>query len=118
MTSFEMIKYHGRQYPADIPLHIEEIAAHFDVASISGNLDKSLHTEYSYGKRKWDTSLVKIYTEIISAQKDKVPQLWKNEAWALQFADYISKLVGNSTAPKVIEIHPPFNDYKKLLKII
>ena len=112
MTTFEMIKYHGQHYPADIPLHIEEIAAHFDVTKISGSLDKSLHTEYSYGKRKWDTSLIKIYTEIVAAQKDSVPQLWKNETWSLQFADYISKLVDNSSAPKVIEIHPPFNDYR------
>lgn len=106
-----MIKYHGQQYPADIPLHIEEIAAHFDVANINGDLEKSLHTEYSYGKRKWDASLVNLYTEIVTAQKDSVPQLWKNERWALQFADYISVLVGSSTAPKAIEIHPPFNDY-------
>lgn len=91
MTSFEMVKYHGQQYPVDIPLHIEEIAAHFDVTSISGSLEKSLHTEYSYGKRKWDTSLVNLYAGIISAQKDSVPQLWKNEVWALQFADYINK---------------------------
>jgi len=26
MTSFEMIKYHGQEYPADVPLRIEEIA--------------------------------------------------------------------------------------------
>ena len=25
MTSFEMIKYHGQEYPADVPLRIEEI---------------------------------------------------------------------------------------------
>ena len=32
MTAFEMIKYHGREYPADVPLRIEEIAAHFDTS--------------------------------------------------------------------------------------
>ena len=111
MTSFEMIKYHGQHYPADIPLHIEEIAAHFDISSIDGKLEKSLHTEYSYGKRKWDSPLVKSYSEILDAQKENVPQLWKNESWALQFADFISSLVGKSAAPKVIEIHPPFSDY-------
>lgn len=111
MTTFEMIKYHGLHYPDDIPLRIEEISAHFDVVSISGNLEKSLHTEYSYGKRRWDASLVNIYKEIVTAQKEGVPQLWKSELWALQFADYITSLIGNGTNPKVIEIHPPFSDY-------
>lgn len=35
MTAFEMVKYHGQKYPQDIPLHIEEIAAHFDVSKIT-----------------------------------------------------------------------------------
>lgn len=51
------------------------------------------------------------YPEICSAQKDGVPQLWKSETWALQFADFIFALVGSGNAPSVIEIHPPFNDY-------
>lgn len=45
MTSFEMIKYHGQEYPADVPLRIEEIAAHFDITKLSGHLEKSLHAE-------------------------------------------------------------------------
>lgn len=114
MTSFEMIKYHGREYPEDIPLRIEEIAAHFDITGISGRLEKSLHTEYSYGKRKFNSALIAKYPELQIAQKDGVPQLWKNESWALQFADFIVELVGNEPAPKVIEIHPPFNDYTDL----
>ena len=47
MTSFEMIKYHGQEYPADVPLRIEEIAAHFDITKIGGKLNHSLHTKYS-----------------------------------------------------------------------
>lgn len=111
MTSFEMIKYHGQEYPAGVPLRIEEIAAHFDIAKVGGRLDRSLHTEYSYGKRKWDSALVQKYTELFAAQKDSVPQLWKNERWAEQFADFIFELNGDGPEPKVIEIHPPFSDY-------
>ena len=111
MTSFEMIKYHGQEYPADVPLRIEEIAAHFDITKIGGKLSRSLHTEYSYGKRKFNSELIANYPEICSAQKDGVPQLWKNEAWALQFADFIFALVGGGSDPSVIEVHPPFNDY-------
>ena len=55
MTSFEMIKYHGQEYPADVPLRIEEIAAHFDITNVGGKLGRSLHTEYSYGKQYFES---------------------------------------------------------------
>ncbi len=111
MAVFEMVKYHKHEYPTGIPLRIEEIAAHFDITSINGNLDRSLHTEYSYGKRKWNSKVVQKFPELVYAQRDGVPQLWKNKLWAEQFADFIIALNGSSPAPKVIEIHPPFNDY-------
>ena len=114
MTSFEMIKYHGQEYPADVPLRIEEISAHFDITSVGGRLERSLHTEYSSGKRKYNSALIAMFPEILAAQKDGVPQLWKNESWAIQFADFIFELVGSGPAPKVIEIHPPFSDYSDL----
>lgn len=114
MNSFEMIKYHSQQYPNSVPLRTEEIAAHFDIQSVAGNLEWSLHTEYSYGKRNFDSKLISKYPEIIEAQKDGVPQLWKNESWAAEFADFIITLVAGRKTPKVIEIHPPFNDYTDL----
>ena len=118
MTAFEMIKYHGQEYPADIPLRTEEIAAHFDIPSIGGKLKRSLHTEYSYGRRRLDSALISRYPELQTAHKDRVPQLWKNEVWALQFAAFIISLVGNVSSPGVIEIHPPFNDYSDISKFI
>ena len=39
MISFEMIKYHGQEYPLDIPLNSEEIVAHFDITHIEGKLN-------------------------------------------------------------------------------
>ena len=114
MTFFQMVKYHGQEYPAAIPLHIEEIAAHFDITRIGGKLKRSLHTEYSYGKRKMNSELLARYPELIGANKDGVPQLWKNNTWAMQFADFLFALVGTGAAPCVIEIHPPFSDYTDL----
>lgn len=114
MTCFEMIKYHSQQYPASIPLRIEEIAAHFDISNVSGDLEWSLHTEYSYGKRIFNSSIIAKYPEIVSAQKDGVPQLWKNTKWATEFADFVISLTDGRKVPKVIEIHPPFNDYTDL----
>ena len=112
MTSFEMVKYHSKQYPQDIPLRIEELAAHFDVETLAySSLGRSLHTEYSFFKRDFKTKIISKYQELLSAQKEGIPQLWKNESWGLQFAEFIIELNGKTTKPLVIEIHPPFNDY-------
>ena len=110
MATFEMVKYHSQSYPADIPLRIEECAAHFDVAAVRSELKRSLHTEYSYGKRKFDSALVQQFPAITSAQKDGVPQLWKDEQWATEFAQFLFCLSGNDV-PEIVEIHPPFKDY-------
>lgn len=110
MAIFEMVKYHSQEYPADIPLQIEECAAHFDISNVKATLDRSLHTEYSYGKRKFDSDLIRQFSTISDAQKNGVPQLWKSEQWAAEFAQFVFSLAGN-TAPAVIEIHPPFTDY-------
>lgn len=118
MTTFEMVKYHSQNYPADIPLRIEEIAAHFDIQKVSGLLDWSLHTEYSYGKRKFDSKLISAFPEILFANKDGVPQLWKSKAWAAQFAEFVLTLVNVVKTPKVIEIHPPFADYTDMTGFI
>ena len=85
MTTFEMVKYHKQEYPADIHLRIEECTSHFDISSVSSDLRLSMHTEYSYGKRNFDSDLIRSFPTIIAAQKDGVPQLWKDEQWAKEF---------------------------------
>ena len=57
MTCFEMVKYNKRKYPSDIPLRIEEKAAHFDITRVETKLECSLHTEYSFDKRKFDNQV-------------------------------------------------------------
>ena len=110
MAIFEMVKYHNQTYPADIPLRIAECSANFDISSVSSELELSLHTEYSYGKRKLDSALVTCFPSIVSAHRDGVPQLWKDEQWAREFADFVFGLAKNRV-PTVIEVHPPFTDY-------
>lgn len=110
MTVFCMVKYHSQSYPADIPLVLEETAAHMDVASIDRGPNLSLHTEYSYGKRELNSLLIQKYDELMTANKNGVPQLWKNAKWAEQFAGFVKDLAGD-IEPGVIEIHPPFSDY-------
>ena len=110
MTIFEMVKYHTQEYPTDIPLRIEECAAHMDVTAIKAALMRSMHTEYSYGKRKFDSPIIGSYPALTEANKDGVPQLWKSIKWGQQFADFVITLAGDAV-PAVIEIHPPFTDY-------
>lgn len=113
MTAFEMVKYHAQEYPSDIPLRVEECAAHFDITAVKAELKRSLHTEYSYGKRKFDSSVVTAFPALTEAQKNGVPQLWKSVGWGLQFADFICTLTAG-TVPAVIEVHPPFTDYTNM----
>ncbi len=110
MALFEMVKYHTQTYPADIPLRFEECPAHFDVTSVDANLRCSLHTEYSYGKRRLNSELLSRFPSIVAANKNSVPQLWKDEQWAAEFAQFIISLAGDAF-PAVVEVHPPFTDY-------
>lgn len=111
MTYFEMVKYHSKEYPNDIPLRIEEVAANFDEMTVDGLLGLSVHTEYSYGKRKLNNIPVIKYGELVDSNKNGVPQLWKSESWSLEFASFLFDILSDCKEPKVIEIHPPFDDY-------
>ena len=118
-TLFKMVKYNRKKYPAHIPISIEEVAGNFDKNSIGTlTMPYSLHTEYSYAKRKLNTDIVSKYDEILKAQKSGIPQLWKSVNWAKQFADFIFDLVGDNNPPDVIEIHPPFDDYSDVNKFL
>lgn len=110
MTIFEMVKYHAKEYPRDIPLRIEECAAHMDITAVHSTLKRSMHTEYSYGQRRFGSGLMTMLPNLKTAQKDGVPQLWHSNEWSIDFADFMIALCGPQ-APAVIEIHPPFSDY-------
>lgn len=75
---FTLVEYNGVPYPEGFASNIKEIAAHFDKCEIEAAENYSLHTEYSYGKRKFDSRLMSRFTELKSSQKDGVPQLWKS----------------------------------------
>lgn len=106
------INYGGKPYPVGIAPKIQEVAAHFDVKNITPNVPYSLHTEYSYGKRSFDSKYVKHLSEIYNSHKQGVPCLWKNKKWAEEFFEFVVNIASNLPyPPAVIEIHPPFNDY-------
>ncbi len=79
MTSFEIIKYHGQEYPINSPSRIEELAVHFDINNVGSKRARFLQMEYSYGKRNINSILIANDLEILPSQKDGVHQLRKNE---------------------------------------
>ena len=111
MAQLIPVKYHSKLYPAGIVPKVEELAAHFDKTGVNPSMNYSLHTEYSYIPRKFDSSLLAEFNVLKLANKDFVPQLWASKEWACEFCEFIKKIVGNNKSPKIIEVHPPFNDY-------
>lgn len=109
--NFRFVQYGGISYPDGIEPELVEVAGHLDKDRIDNYPDYSLHTEYSYGKRSFGSRLVSMYSALLEANKDGVPQLWKSKEWAGQFADFVLNLTEDHEAPVVIEIHPPFSDY-------
>lgn len=105
------VKYHNKNYPEGVIPQLDEIAGNLDSKAISARRPYSLHTEYSYMKRKFDSELLRDLDELKSAHKDGIPQLWKNVKWSEEYAVFIERLIGDSVPPEVIEIHPPFRDY-------
>jgi len=111
MAKFKMIRYNNKKYPEDIHCEISEVAGHFDKEEIIQTKKYSLHTEYSYAKRKLDGKLLDGLYEIKESKKDGIPRLWKNKKWAEDFFVFIERLLRDSIPPEIIEIHPPFIDY-------
>ena len=108
---FELIEYNGIPYPEGYVSKIKEVAGHLDKEEIEQSECYSLHTEYSYGKRKLDSPILEKYEALRQANKGGVPQLWKSEEWAKEFAEFVCELTKDRNAPHIVEIHPPFNDY-------
>ena len=111
---FIFVRYNGVPYPSDYASEICEVSAHFDIIDIEEADRYSLHTEYSYGKRKFDTQLITSYPVLREAHRNGIPQLWKSDEWGDSFASFILKLTEGRNPPEIIEIHPPFNDYCSL----
>jgi len=107
---FELIEYNGIPYPEGYVSKIKEVAGHLDKEEIEKTECYSLHTEYSYGKRKLDSPILEKYDILREANKGGVPQLWKSEEWAKEFAEFVCEMTKDSNAPHIVEIHPPFND--------
>ena len=110
MSSFRMVRYGSLRYPANIPLHLVEVSGHFDISKRKMAVPYSLHTEYSYGPRSFSSAALDMYSDIPSAQRMGIPQLWTSLDWSRSFALFVARLVSGGLAPTVIEVHPPFTD--------
>ena len=111
------VKYHKKDYPDPIRPLLIELAGNLDSKPIDVDQPYSLHTEYSYMKRKLDSELLVGLEELRNANHNGIPQLWKSEQWSIEYAYFIERLIGSSIPPEVIEIHPPFLDYCSSLSV-
>ena len=110
-SQFILVEYHDVPYPDGYEASVKEVAGHFDKDSIDVTGAYSLHTEYSYGKRNFDSVLMAQYPTLRDANKEGIPQLWKSTDWANEFADFVIALTASHEPPRTVEVHPPFNDY-------
>lgn len=111
MPTLIPVQYVFYQYPSPVSPRIQEIAGHFDKTSISPKMPYSLHTEYSFTRRKLDSPLITRFPTLSTAHVNSIPQLWFNKAWAVEFVQFIRALVKENIPPEIIEVHPPFKDY-------
>lgn len=118
LNRFILVDYGKNSSLPGYNLEIKELAAHFDKEKINPHGPYSLHTEYSYGKRNFDTEIVSHYPDLTNSERKGVPQLWSSIRWANAFAEYIIELTRGSIPPTIIEIHPPFDDYCTLNEFI
>jgi len=63
---FIFVKYNDVDYPQGFSADIHEVAAHFDKIEIEAFDKYSLHTEYSYGKRKLDSPIISKYPNLLA----------------------------------------------------
>ena len=106
-----MVKYGRWEYPTDVPIRTTEIAGHFDKSDIFPKQAYSLHTEYSFGSREFNSRCLNELDVIRSSNLYGISQLWKNREWAQEFTQFIIAICAGHSAPEVIEVHPPFIDY-------
>jgi hypothetical protein len=118
MSFLMPVNYHNKEYPDGIKPKIREVAAHFDVDTINKYSAFSMHTEYSFMGRKFNTCLIQKYNTIIKSNKKNVPQLWYSKEWSLEFFEFIKDLTEGSVNLKIVEIHPPFSDYSSTDKFL
>lgn len=113
MGCFIPVKYGRCTYPDGINPRLVETAGHFDSKPVQTDQPFSLHTEYSFTRRKFSSASVACLSAIRAAHTASVPQLWRSPAWASEFVDFVCATCNGHT-PTVIEIHPPFDDYADL----
>ena len=100
-NAFELIEYNGIPYPEGYVSKIKEVAGHLDKEEIETEDSYSLHTEYSYGKRNFGSLILIKYPTLREANKGGVPQLWKSEEWANEFAAFVLELTKDKNLPQI-----------------
>lgn len=111
VDDFIFVEYRNIPYPQGFPSHLQRLCADLDKEVLGNASGCYLDTEDAGGSRKLDSGLLMEFDLLRLSQSRGVPQLWRSEAWAEEFAAFLIALIGEGAGPSVIEIHPPFDDY-------
>lgn len=118
MGHFIPVQYQNHIYPNGIKPRLYEVAANFDAKPFTRPGPFSLHTEFSYGPRRFTTPAVQEFSILRSTTTPEgTPALWASDSWAHEFAQYVPAFT-NGAAPTVVEIHPPFTAYATLREFL
>ncbi len=105
------------EYGDGIKPKIKEVPGHFDIKKedfrkeIGTGMKYSLHTEYSYGERKFYNPIFNKLKSLKKASPNGIPFLWFDDDWGEEFSQFIENLINENRAPTIVEIHPPFRGY-------
>lgn len=112
-----LVKYRNYTYGKYTP-KVEEVPAHFDARPVTPKMAYSLHTEYSYSKRKFTNPIFNQLKVLKEASYRGIPLLWASKEWAEQFFQFVDAFIYSTKPPEVIEIHPPYVNYSTIDKFL
>ena len=127
MVKFIPVRYSSKEYPPDIKPKVQEITANFfnflkhkETVQKTGIPYLSLHTDPGYRGNKdmfLSSELLKefpvISENVFNFGSRCVSKLWYSEKWSKEFSGFLVRLTGGIERQriKVIEVHPPFDNY-------
>lgn len=106
-----LVQHKDAVLPGRAGSSVKMVDGHFDADPVAETGRYFLSTEFSYGRRKFNSYPVAKCGEVIRMSRDGLPLLWSSKEWSLSFVRFIELLTQGAAQPEVIEVYPPFTDY-------
>lgn len=106
-----LVRYKDAVYSGRVRSSVRMVDGHFDAGPVVETGRYLLSTEFSYGRRKFNSETMAKCAEVIRASRDGLPLLWFSKEWSLAFVHFIELLTEAAAQPEAIEVYPPFTAY-------